>query len=82
MVLTYVDGNGQPMFLVEILHLESRDGAADIVYMHFSKGFDKTLCDRHAWKVRPHGIQDKLFNWIQNLPARRCKRIVVGGLFF
>jgi len=41
-------------------------GFYDVVYMDFNKAFNKVLHGRLINKVRAHGIQGNLANWIQN----------------
>ena len=51
--------------------------AVDVVYMDFSKAFDKESHGRLLHKVKFHGIQCKVANLIQNwLDDRmwRCRR--------
>lgn len=56
--------------------------AIDIVFMDFSKTFDKDLHGRLVCKVGSHGIQDELPSWIQNWSCGRRQRVVFVGLYF
>jgi len=47
-----------------------------VVYIDFRKAFDKVPHGRLVQKVRSHGIQHKLANWIQN-----WQRVMVESCF-
>ena len=55
--------------------------AVDVVYMNFSKAFDKIPHDRLLHKVKSQGIQDEVAKWIQNWLHDRSQRVVVEGFF-
>ena len=55
--------------------------AVDVVYMDFSKAFDKVPHARLLEKVRGHGIQGAAALWIQNWLAQRRQRVVIDGSF-
>ena len=53
----------------------------DVIYLDFSKVFDKVP---HAWlieKVKGHGIQGDIALWIQNWLAQRKQRVIIDGSF-
>ena len=50
--------------------------AVDVVYMDFSKAFDKILHE-----VKSHGIQGEVEKWIQNWLDDRRQRVVVEDCF-
>ncbi|XP_060710826.1 uncharacterized protein LOC132835701, partial [Hemiscyllium ocellatum] len=54
--------------------------AVDVVYMDFSKAFDKVPHGRLMLKLRRYGIEDTLEVWIRNWLAGRRQRVVVDGL--
>ena len=54
--------------------------AVDVIYMEFSKAFDKVPHGRLIQKVRRHGIQGSLARWIQNWLACRRQRVMVEGV--
>ena len=56
---------------------ESR--AVDVVYMDFSKAFDKVPHGRLVQKVRSHGIRGELARWIQNWLGHRRQRVAIEG---
>ena len=53
-------------FFEEVMKIIDEGRAADVVYMDFSKAFDKVPHGRLAQKLRLHGIWDGLARWIQN----------------
>ena len=55
--------------------------AVDVVYMDFSKAFDKVPHGRLLHKVESHGIQDEVSKWIQNWLLDRSQRVVVENCF-
>jgi len=55
--------------------------AVDVVYMDFSKAFDKVPHGRLIQKVRRHGVQGNLAVWIQNWLAHRRQRVGVDGKY-
>eukprot|EP00061_Rhincodon_typus_P007818 g29885.t1 len=55
--------------------------AADVVYMEFSKAFDKVPHGRLIQKIKIHGIHGDLAAWIQDWLAHRRQRVVVEGVF-
>ena len=40
--------------------------AVDVIYMDFSKAFDKVPHGRLLHKVKSHGVQGEVSKWIQN----------------
>ena len=55
--------------------------AVDVVYMDFSKAFDKVPHGRLVQKIKSHGIRGELARWIQNWLGHRRQRVVVEGWF-
>ena len=55
--------------------------AVDVVYMDFSKAFDKVPHGRLLQKIRMHGIEGDLAVWIENWLADRRQRVVVDGKY-
>eukprot|EP00061_Rhincodon_typus_P017952 g46903.t1 len=53
--------------------------AVDVVYMNFSKGFDKVPHGRLGQKVKSHGIRGELARWTQNWLSYWKQRVVVEG---
>ena len=57
----------------------NRNKAVDVVYMDFSKAFDKVPHGRLVQKVKLHGIRGELARWIQNWLGHRRQRVAVEG---
>ena len=53
--------------------------AVDVVYMDFSKAFDKLSHGRLVQKVKLHGIRGELARWIQNWLGQKRQRVAVEG---
>ena len=51
----------------------------DILYLDFSKAFDKVPHQRLLRKVRAHGIDGKILEWIRSWLADRQQRVVLNG---
>lgn len=51
----------------------------DVLYLDFSKAFDKVPHSRLISKIRAHGIGNKICNWIQSWLRGRMQRVVVKG---
>ena len=53
-------------FFEEVTKMIDEGKAVDVVYMDFSKAFDKVLHGRLVQKVKSHGIRGQLARWVQN----------------
>eukprot|EP00061_Rhincodon_typus_P013072 g39217.t1 len=53
----------------------------NVVYMDFSKAFDKVLNCRLVQKVKPHKTHGELVRWIQNWSNRGAKYTVNGRTY-
>ncbi len=51
----------------------------DILYLDFSKAFDKVPHQRLLRKVRAHGIDGKVLGWIGSWLGNRRQRVVING---
>ena len=51
----------------------------DILYLDFSKAFDKVPHQRLLRKVRAHGIEGKILGWIRSWLTDRRQRVVING---
>ena len=58
-----------------------RGQAADIVFLDFTKAFDKVPGKRLLRKLRAHGIGGKLYSWIKAWLTGRQQRVVRNGDF-
>lgn len=54
-----------------------KDDSYDVVYLDFSKVFDKVPHHRLLSKVRAHGIGGKVYNWIRAWISNRKQRVTV-----
>jgi len=68
-------------FFVEVTKYVDEGRAVDVVYMEFSKAFDKVPHGRLMQKVRRHGIMGNLATWIKNWLTHRRQRVVVDGKY-
>ena len=56
------------------------DGSpVDIIYLDFSKAFDKVPHKRLIEKLKAHGIRGQVANWIEEWLRDRKQRVVVNG---
>ena len=51
----------------------------DIVYLYFSKAFDKVAHRRLIKKLENYGITGTLLNWIQDFLSNRKQRVGITG---
>ena len=51
----------------------------DIIYLDFSKAFDRVPHERLLRKVKAHGIEGRVFEWIKAWLSNRTQRVVVNG---
>lgn len=52
---------------------------ADVLYLDFSKAFDKVCHVTLINKLKGFGIRDKVLNWLQNFLQDRYQKVVVQG---
>ena len=65
---------------LEVVTFEIENGAAlDIIYLDFSKAFDKVPKLRLMEKLRAHSIGGKVHDWILNWLSGRKQRTVLNG---
>ena len=53
----------------------------DVIYLDFQKAFDKVPHQRLLSKLIAYGIQDKVFDWIENYLSSRKQRVAVCGSY-
>ena len=58
-------------FFEEVTKMIDEGRAVDVVYMDFSKAFDKVPHGRLMQKVKSHEIRGELARWIQNWLSQR-----------
>ena len=64
-------------FFEEVTKTIDKGRAVDVVYMDFSKAFDKVPHGRLVKKVKAHGIQGEVARWVENWLGHRmwrCRR--------
>ena len=66
-------------FLDKVLELIDEGKPVDIVYLDFSKAFDKVPHQRLLKKLEAHGIKGKLKSWIENWLTGRQQWVEIGG---
>ena len=55
------------------------ENAMDIVYLDFSRAFDKAPLKRLLSKFEAHGISGKVLKWIENWLSDRRQKVVING---
>ncbi|MEW8548552.1 MAG: reverse transcriptase domain-containing protein [Candidatus Thiodiazotropha sp.] len=68
-------------FLDEITEALDQGEDIDIIYLDFSKAFDKVPHKRLMKKLWGYGIRGKIHKWIQEFLNCRTQRVVVNGKF-
>ena len=70
------------MFFKEITKITKRvdEGSpVDIIYLDFQKVFVKVPRQRHILKLKSHGLEISIINWIEQWLSNRRQRVVVDG---
>jgi len=68
-------------FLERITSEHDRGNPTDIIYLDFSKAFDKVPKKRLIIALKAHGINGSLLQWIENWLTDRKQRVVLNGCF-
>ena len=66
-------------FLEVITKLLDEGHSVDVMFLDFSKAFDKVPHIRLMSKVRAHGINGTVANWIEEWLSNRKQRVVLNG---
>ena len=66
-------------YLEEVTKLIDAGHRVDIMYLDFSRAFDKVPHHRLLLKVRSLGVTDKIAAWIENWLKDREQRVVLNG---
>lgn len=66
-------------FLEEVTDMLDRKLPVDIVYLDFSKAFDKVPHKRLLEKLHAHGVRGKVWTWIKNWLSGRQQRVIIQG---
>ena len=62
-----------------VARLIDEGNPVDIIYLDFSKAFDKVPHKRLIEKLKAHGIKGQVVNWIEEWLRDRKQRVVVNG---
>ena len=65
----------------EITNIIDEGDPADVVYLDFSKAFDKVPKARLLAKIKAHGIEGRVLNWISEWLTDRKQRMVLNGSY-
>ena len=69
--------------LLQLLHhwfsTLDKHGAVDVMFLDFSKAFDKVSHQHLFLKLNTYGIKGQLLSWIRNLLVGRKQRVVIEG---
>ena len=66
-------------FFYDVLNQYDESKAVDIIYLDFQKAFDKVPHKRLLLKLKSHGIQGSILNWVENWLNNRKQRVVING---
>ena len=66
-------------FYNKVFEAVDRDENYDVVYLDFSKAFDKVPHQRLLRKVAAHGIDGKMLKWIRAWLSGRKQRVQING---
>ena len=68
------------LYFMEIVTKQVDKGLpVDVVYLDFSKAFDKVPHSRLINKIKAHGIGSFIANWIESWLRNRYQRVVLNG---
>ena len=66
-------------FSEKVVNYLDEGSPVDIIYLDFSKAFDKVPHERLAVKLEAHGIGGEVLRWIRNWLKDRKQRVVLSG---
>ena len=66
-------------FLEEVTAYVDEGSPVDVLYLDFSKAFDKVPHKRLVNKVKAHGIGNNIWRWIEAWLSDRSQRVVING---
>ena len=67
-------------FYRKVYEAADKDENYDVIYLDFSKAFDKVPHQRLLHKVKAHGIGGKVYTWIEAWLRDRKQRVQVNGV--
>ena len=66
-------------FSEKVVNSLDEGSPVDIIYLDFSKAFDKVPHQRLAIKLEAHGIEGEVLSWIKSWLKDRKQRVVLNG---
>ena len=66
-------------FYRTVYEAADNDDNYDVIYLDFSKAFDRVPHERLLRKIKSHGIDGRVLNWIRSWLSNREQRVVING---
>ena len=66
-------------FYRTVYEAADNDDNYDVIYLDFSKAFDKVPHERLLRKIKSHGIDGRVFNGVRSWLSNREQRVVING---
>jgi len=66
-------------FLDKVTTYNDDKDSVDIIFLDFAKAFDKVPHRRLMLKLKAHGIDGRVINWISNWLENRMQRVCING---
>ena len=66
-------------FYRPVYEAADNDDNYDVIYLDFSKAFDRVPHERLLSKIKAHGIDGKVYSWIKSWLSNREQRVIVNG---
>ena len=63
----------------KVFEAEDRDENYDVIYLDFSKAFDKDPHQRLLLKLQAHGVEGKVLSWVKAWLSNRKQRVQING---
>ena len=63
----------------EVLRALNEGNEVDVIYLYYSKAFDKVGHQVLLAKMKMYGISGKVYDWIKNFLSDRSQTVVVDG---
>src|SRR5260221_7694543 len=73
--------NNLLLFLDEVTEYVDEGYPVDVLYMDFSKAFDKVPHRRLIEKLKGYGIDGEVLSWVRNWLNGRRQRVVINGVY-
>ena len=67
-------------FLDKVTGCIDTGDSVDVIFLDFTKAFDKVSHTRLILKLKAHGIDGKLSNWIAEWLRNRIQRVCIRGV--